>query len=100
MAGQRTGVSRERGISQSSHQSAEDLCDDASSRLAAIVASSNDAIIGKTLSGVITSWNPAAERLYGYAEEEAIGRHITVIVPPDRQQELDELMVRVRSGER
>jgi PAS domain S-box-containing protein len=68
--------------------------------LAAIVASSEDAIIGKTLAGTITSWNAAAARLYGYAAEEAVGRPIGLIVPPDRADELATIMARLARGER
>ncbi|MDB5306446.1 MAG: Blue-light-activated protein [Gemmataceae bacterium] len=68
--------------------------------LAAIVQSSDDAIIGKTLDGTITSWNPAAERLYGWTAEEAVGRPISLIVPPDRRDELAGIMDRLRRGER
>jgi hypothetical protein len=50
--------------------------------LSAIVQSSNDAIIGKTLDGIIVSWNPGAERLYQYAAQETLGRHIALIAPP------------------
>lgn len=55
---------------------------------AAIVASADDAIITKTLDGVITSWNPAAEKLFGYAATEAIGQPIDIIVPPDRRDDV------------
>lgn len=67
--------------------------------LAAIVNHSFDAIVSKTLDGVITSWNAAAERLFGYSVREAIGRHITVIVPPDRLEEEMEILARLRQGE-
>jgi PAS domain S-box-containing protein len=69
-------------------------------RLAAIIASSDDAIIGKTLDGTVTSWNEAAERLYGYAAEEVVGRPISVIVPPERADELADILARLRRGER
>jgi PAS domain S-box-containing protein len=66
---------------------------------AAIVQHSNDAILSKTLDGVISSWNPAAERLYGYSAEEIIGRHISVLAPPDRKGEIEVLLQRVREGQ-
>ncbi len=68
--------------------------------LAAIVESSDDAIVGKTLDGVIRSWNPAAERLFGYPAEEAVGRHITLIIPPEHRAEEEEILARLRRGER
>ena len=68
-------------------------------RLAAIVQSSDDAIVSKTLNGVITSWNPSAEKLFGYTQEEAIGQHISLIIPHDRLAEEDEIIKRVRRGE-
>lgn len=70
------------------------------SQLAAIVASSDDAIIGKDLEGVITSWNAGAERIYGYRAAEVVGRPIALLLPPDRRTELDEILVRLRRGER
>ncbi|MBC7930285.1 MAG: PAS domain S-box protein, partial [Rubrivivax sp.] len=69
-------------------------------KLAAIVESSDDAIIGKTLDGRITSWNDAAERMYGYAAEEVTGRHISLVAPKDRTEELAETMSRLKRGER
>ena len=68
-------------------------------RLAAIVESSDDAIIGKTLDGIITSWNPAATRLYGYSAEEVIGQSVSLLVPADHRDELAELLARVARGE-
>ncbi len=69
-------------------------------RLAAIVASSDDVIVSKTLDGIITSWNPAAERIFGWSEAEAVGRHITLIIPEDRRAEEDDVLARIRRGER
>lgn len=73
--------------------------DELSSRLAAIVRSSDEAIIGKSLDGFITSWNKGAERLYHYSEKEAIGRSVSMLVPPNRVQELHDLMGRLKMGE-
>lgn len=70
------------------------------SRLAAIVESSDDAIIGKTLEGTITSWNRGAEQVYGYTREEAVGRSISMLVPPDRPDEVPEILAKVRRGEK
>jgi len=72
---------------------------EAALRLAAIVRSSDEAIVGKDLDGIIYAWNPAAERLFGFAAEEAIGRSIRMIVPADRQTEEDEVLRRLRRGE-
>ena len=70
----------------------------ARSRLATIVESSPDAIIGSTMDGFVTDWNPAAERIYGYTAEEAIGQSL-VVVPADRALESPHLLARLRSGE-
>ncbi|HVG09721.1 MAG TPA: chemotaxis protein CheB [Thermoanaerobaculia bacterium] len=69
-------------------------------RLAAIVESSHDAIIGKTLEGTVTSWNAGAERLYGYTAEEAVGQNISLIAPPERIGELGPIFERLRRGQR
>lgn len=68
--------------------------------LAAIVDSSDDAIVSKTLDGVITSWNGGAERLFGYTAQEAIGQHISFIVPLDRRDEEMTILQRLRQGQR
>jgi PAS domain S-box-containing protein len=68
--------------------------------LAAIVQSSNDAIISKRLDGTITSWNPAAERLFGYTAEEALGEPIMLVVPADRRDEEQSIIDRVAAGAR
>ena len=67
-------------------------------RLAAIVDSSDDAIISKDLEGIITSWNRAAERMYGFTAEEAVGQSIRMVIPADRQAEEDEVLGRIRRG--
>ena len=68
--------------------------------LAAIVDSSDDAIISKNLDGVITTWNKSAERIFGYTAEEAVGQHITLIIPPNRHQEEVTILERLSRGER
>jgi two-component system, cell cycle sensor histidine kinase and response regulator CckA len=71
----------------------------AASQLAAVVQSSRDAIISMTLDGIISSWNAAAERLYGWTDSEALGHPIAIIAPPGRADEVAEMLVRVRQGE-
>jgi PAS domain S-box-containing protein len=68
--------------------------------LAAIVASSDDAIVSKDLDGIVTSWNQGAERIFGYTAEEMTGKHISLLIPPDRQQEEPLILERLRQGER
>lgn len=70
------------------------------SQLAAIIESSEDAIVSKTLDGAIVSWNASAERLYGYTSVEAIGQPIGIIVPPDRLDEEDQILQKIQQGER
>ncbi|HBE28294.1 MAG TPA: hypothetical protein DDW25_05320 [Ktedonobacter sp.] len=67
-------------------------------RLAAIVESSYDAIVSKTLDGMIISWNSAAERMFGYTAQEAIGQHITLIIPPELHHEEEEIIQKLRQG--
>ena len=66
--------------------------------LAAIVSSSDDAIISKTLFGIITSWNHAATKMFGYTEAEVIGKHISIIIPPDRMDEEKMIIENIRNG--
>jgi PAS domain S-box-containing protein len=71
-----------------------------SSFLSAIVQSADDAIVSKTLTGIVTSWNPGAERLFGYSAEEMIGQPISLLIPPDRPNEEDSILARLCRGER
>jgi PAS domain S-box-containing protein len=73
--------------------------DDMVSRLAAVVEQSDDAIIGKTLDGVVTTWNPAAERLFGYSSQEMLGQSIALLIPEGRSAEMTAILARIRAGE-
>ncbi|HEY9871295.1 MAG TPA: PAS domain S-box protein [Candidatus Obscuribacterales bacterium] len=68
-------------------------------RLAAIVDSSDDSIISMTLDGIITSWNKASERIFGYSAKEAVGQHISILIPVDRRQEVEGILKRLKEGE-
>ena len=76
------------------------VADETAQRLAAIVESSDDAIMAKDLSGTIITWNKGAERLFGYTPEETIGQPILILIPPDRQDEEPKILSRIRNGER
>ncbi|HTC49939.1 MAG TPA: PAS domain S-box protein [Candidatus Aquilonibacter sp.] len=76
------------------------LAERTASLLAAIVDSSDDAILSKKLDGTITSWNQSAQRLFGYGAEEAVGQHITLIVPWERRSEEEDILRRLAGGER
>jgi hypothetical protein len=69
------------------------------SRLASIIDSSEDAILSKDLNGIITSWNKGAERIYGYAPEEVVGKHISLLTPGDRPDEIPEILQKIARGE-
>ena len=69
-------------------------------RLAAIVESSDDAIVSKDLNGIVLSWNEAAERMFGYTADEMIGSSIRRIIPEDRQSEEDTVLTSIRAGQR
>ncbi|MEN0053254.1 MAG: PAS domain S-box protein [Mucilaginibacter sp.] len=69
-------------------------------RLAAIINTSDDAIIGKTLQGIITSWNNGAERIFGYSESEALGKHISLLIPQERLNEEDHIIGNIAAGKR
>lgn len=73
--------------------------EDTESRLAAIVASSDDAIVSKDLNGIILTWNYGAERIFGYTPDEAIGKSIRMLIPADRQSEEDDVLAKIRLGQ-
>jgi len=73
--------------------------EEAQARLAAIVRSSDDAIIGKTLQGIITSWNRGAEKIFGYAEAEVLGKPLQLLIPPERLDEEPDILARIARGE-
>jgi PAS domain S-box-containing protein len=70
------------------------------SRLAAIVESSDDAIVAKDLNGIITAWNGSAERIFGYSESEVLGKPVTILIPPELQAQETDILHKLRSGQR
>ena len=68
-------------------------------QMAAIIRNSDAAIIGRTLDGIVTSWNPAAERMLGYSRQEIVGKSIEFLVPEDRTGEMNTILARVRAGQ-
>jgi len=91
-----SGLQRKPFVSEPAQERAERLAN----LLASIVESSDDAIVSKNLDGIVTSWNKAAERIFGYSALEAIGQPITLVIPKDRQSEEIEILTRIRRGER
>src|SRR5262249_53315625 len=69
-------------------------------RLAAIVESSDDIIVSKTLDGIITSWNKAAQRTLGYSADEVIGKHVSMLMPPENLEDTERILGKIRRGER
>ncbi|HZR45931.1 MAG TPA: PAS domain S-box protein [Candidatus Manganitrophaceae bacterium] len=82
------------------HQSDRRRPDEARRQLASIVESSNDAIIGMTLDGTIVTWNPGAERIYGYTRDEVLRSPVSILVPPDFSDPAEEILRRIQQGER
>jgi diguanylate cyclase (GGDEF)-like protein/PAS domain S-box-containing protein len=72
---------------------------EAAQRIAAIIESSDDAIIAKTLDGIVTNWNPAAERMYGYSSEEIVGKSIDLLSPPGQAGEIEALLAKIKAGQ-
>ena len=81
-------------------EEARSRAEQASRLLASIIETSDDAIISKNLDGIITSWNQGAERVFGYTADETVGRSILMLIPPDRHQEEQEIIGRLRAGQR
>src|ERR1044071_144914 len=68
--------------------------------LSALIESADDAIISKTLDGIITSWNTGAQRIFGYTADEVIGKSVTILIPPDHEDEEPTILARLRAGKR
>ena len=93
IAGTTRDVTERKNLEESSVNSVRNA-----SLLSAIIASSDDAIISKDLNGNITSWNPASERIFGFTAQEAIGKHISIIIPSDKLHEEDHIIAQIKSG--
>jgi PAS domain S-box-containing protein len=81
-------------------RAALDRIEEARDRMEAIIRSSDDAIIGKTLEGTITNWNSGAQKIFGYTEQEAVGKPLWMLIPPDRRPEEADILARIARGER
>src|SRR5712671_1845371 len=79
---------------------AQKVADERTKQFAAVVASSDDAIFNKSLDGIVLTWNRAAEQLYGYKPNEIIGKNVAMLAPPEKTTEIDEILQRLRRGER
>ena len=88
------------GIARLRAEQARSAAEERAQQLVSIVESSDDAIISKNLDGIIRTWNPGAERLFGYTAGEAIGKPVTILFPPGREDEEPGILARIRSGER
>src|ERR1700694_625525 len=86
----------DRGPRRATMQTSPFNPDDDARILAAVIESSDDAIIAKNLDGIILSWNRGAERMYGYSAAEVIGRPISILIPGDQRHEFDEILARIR----
>jgi PAS domain S-box-containing protein len=95
-----TAEAAQRAMDEQGNRSGDDLRAEQLRELAAIVESSDDAILSKDLDGTIRSWNAGAERLYGYSRDEAIGRPITMLAPPHLKDEISRIIEQIRRGER
>ena len=89
----------EREVRETGSRRVKRAAERAAVHLAAVVESSADAIFSKTIGGVLTSWNAAAERLYGWTAGEAVGRHVSFLIPPDKTAELAGIMVQMQAGQ-
>jgi len=97
--GKKTAGTAPRGDSKPTRGSKQPVLD-STALVASIVDSSDDAIIGKTLDGTITSWNRAAEAMYGYRADEVLGKNISILAPPDQAGEIERILKKIQRGER
>jgi len=88
------------GVNMLIQEPDDEFADEITQRMRAIIQSSDDAILAKDLNGTITDWNRGAEKLFGYTAEEAVGRSVTMLIPPDRADEEPSILARLRRGEK